>query len=94
MTKAKSTNRVDVLEHFKELKRNLRSNLSKPYVIMDNCKSHHSPEVVEYLNSNFRPLFLPSYSPEFNSIECLWAIVKENFKRKLVDNPLEQLSKD
>ena len=34
--------------------------------------------------NNIEIKFLPSYSPEFNSIEPLWSVIKRRFKSKLV----------
>lgn len=94
ITKARSTNREDVLEHLKTLKRNLRNPSSRPYIVLDNCTSHHSKVVAEYIDQNFKPLFMPGYSPFFNSIEQLWSYIKRRIKHRMIDNPLKQLTKD
>ena len=46
-------------------------------VVIDNHKAHHTPKSIKHLaNLNIEPLWMPTYSPEFNSIELLWAVVK------------------
>ena len=94
LTKARSTNKEDVLEHLKTLKRNLRNKNSRPYIVLDNCTAHHSRDVVRYLEDHFKPLFMPSYSPFYNSVETLWSQIKRRIKHRLIDNPLKQLSKE
>jgi len=37
-------------------------------------------------------MFLPPYSPELNSIEALWGIVKRSVKKQLIDNKLVTLT--
>ena len=32
---------------------------------------------------NFHPLFIVPYSPEFNSIERLWSVIKRRIKARL-----------
>lgn len=54
---------------------------------MDNCKIHHTAFVVEAINSReYKPLFMPPYSPFLNPIEECWSKIKSNIKR----NPLDE----
>ena len=54
------------------------------YVVMDNHSAHKTPLTLELLKSlNIKPVFMSSNSPEFNSIETLWAGVKKRFHEAL-----------
>lgn len=56
------------------------------YIVMDNCKIHHTAFVVEAINSRgYKPLFMPPYSPFLNPIEECWAKIKGNIKRSPLD---------
>lgn len=42
-------------------------------VVMDNLTAHHGPEIAQLLaQAGAQVLYLPPYSPDFNSIEKLW----------------------
>lgn len=57
------------------------------YIVMDNCRIHHSAFVVEaIIKRGYKPLFMPPYSPFLNPIEECWAKIKSNIKR----NPLDK----
>ncbi|KAG2211932.1 hypothetical protein INT47_004619 [Mucor saturninus] len=52
------------------------------FIVMDNCRIHHSDFVIEAINKRgYKPLFLPLYSPFLNPIEECWAKVKKNTRR-------------
>ena len=47
---------------------------------MDNHSNHKTSLTLSLLQSlNIKPVFMSSNSPEFNSIETLWAGVKKRF---------------
>ena len=53
-------------------------------VVADNCGSHKTPESLEHLKHlNFDMLWLPTYSPELNSIETVWGIIKRRVQSKM-----------
>jgi transposase len=40
------------------------------YIVMDNCRIHHSALVLDAINKRgYKPLFMPPYSPFLNPIE-------------------------
>lgn len=52
------------------------------YILMDNCKVHHSKFVVEAIKSRgYKPLFIPPYSPFLNPIEECWSKIKKHIRR-------------
>jgi len=51
-------------------------------VIMDNARFHRKKELRKLARGKVRLLFLPPYSPDYNSIEKTWA----NMKRFLCNN--------
>ena len=70
-----STNKVDVEKYFLSLKDQLSTNC-RPWLVLDNAAAHHAHSVKKVLKRYFRPLFLPAYSCQFNSVELLWALLK------------------
>jgi transposase len=57
------------------------------FIVMDNCRIHHSRFVVDAINKRgYKPLFMPPYSPFLNPIEECWSKIKKNIKR----NPLDK----
>jgi transposase len=63
------------------------------FVVLDNHPAHHTKVVVEEARLlNFELMFLPPYSPELNSIEALWGIIKRKVKKCLIENKLVTLT--
>jgi hypothetical protein len=58
------------------------------FIVMDNCRIHHSHYVIEAIQSRgYKPLFMPPYSPFLNPIEECWSEIKAYVRR----NPLSSL---
>ena len=52
-------------------------------LVLDNLKVHHARVVQEWLEHNpIRLIFLPPYSPHFNPIERLWALLKARLRKE------------
>ncbi|CEG78667.1 hypothetical protein RMATCC62417_13242 [Rhizopus microsporus] len=53
------------------------------YMIMDNAPIHGKNGELSQLieNRGYKCIYLPPYSPEFNPIEPLWAIIKGKARR-------------
>jgi transposase len=69
-------------------------------LILDNARFHHKESLINLLKYNkCEVLFLPPYSPQFNLIEKVWAVMKNNLKLifdvvlSLKDKILNTLSK-
>ena len=55
----------------------------KPRIVYDGHSAHRALASVELMEKGFHLLPMPPYSPEFNSIERLWAKFKEMFRRRI-----------
>ena len=54
------------------------------YLVMDNHPAHRTLETRRLMNNlRIEPFYMSSNSPEFNSIETLWAGVKLRVNQKL-----------
>ena len=63
------------------------------YLVADNHRAHYKAEVkqeADRLNIEF--VFLPSGTPEMNSIESLWGVIKRDFKARLIMNRFVTIS--
>lgn len=53
-------------------------------VVMDNLRAHHNPEIKELAKRHgFAVLYTPPYSPQYNPIELVWAIMKQRLRFRL-----------
>jgi len=60
--------------------------------VLDNARAHIGQPVKTYCHFNhIELLFMPGYSPEFNSIEALWSVIKRRVKAKLAVRKFENL---
>ena len=90
---APTTNKENVLKFLALLRKEFQDPDQKVFVVLDNHTSHHTKNVTELArNLNFELMFLPPYSPELNSIEALWGIVKRKVKKYLIEFKLVTLT--
>ena len=55
-------------------------------VYMDNFSVHHATAVKDCFNYRVLPRYLPKYSCTLNPIEHLWGIVKEKWRRAMLEH--------
>ena len=59
----------------------------KLYVVIDNAPAHRTlVNRQRAADLKIELLFMPPYSPELNSIESLWSVIKRDFKQRALDN--------
>jgi hypothetical protein len=52
------------------------------YIVMNNAPIHTNESIKKYIEyRGYRSVYLPTYSPELNSIEQFWAVIKSKVKR-------------
>jgi len=77
---SKSTNKLDFSQFLKLIRTPQNCLLSKAtpiYIVLDHASAHVNHFANECLKVlNFVPLWMPTYSPELNSIEVLWGHIK------------------
>jgi transposase len=59
-------------------------------LVLDNARIHHDEDLIEYIESfGGRVEFLPPYSPDFNSIESSFSVIKSFLQkyRNFVNSP-------
>ena len=57
--------------------------VDKGYIVLDNHPAHRTIANREMARQlNFELLFMPPYTPELNSIEALWSVIKRDFKQR------------
>jgi transposase len=55
-------------------------------VCMDNLTVNHATAVKDAFNERVQPRYLPKYSCTLNPIEHLWGIVKEKWRRAMLEH--------
>ena len=81
-----TTNGANFRKFLRLLKANLRNQYSNRtvYLCIDNHSGHHSEKSLKIMTQlGFTPIFLPSYSSYFNSVEYLWSLMKCHFRKLL-----------
>ena len=87
---ADSTNEEECRDYFRQLKSQVKpflANRRKPIIVLDNATAHKTAATMNVLNTMYHPLFLPSYSSNFNSVEWVWGLAKKEVRRRLVLQP-------
>ena len=51
--------------------------------VLDNAGAHRANANKDFLAENFEVTFMPAYSCRFNSIENVWGLVKQIFRRRM-----------
>jgi transposase len=84
---AAATNEACVLAFLTRLRAHANRRLDARttlHLVLDNHSAHHTQRVQARLAQlQIEPHFMPPYSPQFNSIEALWACVKRAFKQRV-----------
>jgi transposase len=75
----------------------VNSNASAPRkkvtIVLDNHLAHKTNDVSNLAHQlGFELLFQPPYTPEINSIESLWSVVKRDIKKDLLKHRDTELS--
>ena len=79
-----TTNGANFQKFLQHLKSRLRNAYSRKrvYLVLDNHTAHATKLSAKLMaDLNFYPLFLPAYTSYFNSVENLWALLKQHFMR-------------
>jgi transposase len=89
----KSTNKEEVLSFFRLIRQtSWFTKETKLYIVLDNARAHIGTIVKTYCEEhNIELLFMPGYSPEFNTIEALWSVIKRRVKSKLAQRKFVNL---
>ena len=93
LMQAETTNSASMVKFLEQLRLHvpLLQN-QKITMVLDNASVHSDRQVTaarQRLNIEF--MFLPAYTPELNSIERLWSVIKKDFKRRLALAKFEKL---
>ncbi len=89
-----STNKQHVLDFLPLLRKRFLFE-EKVYIVLDNHPSHHTNVVTARASElGFELLFMPPYSPELNSIEALWSVIKRSVKNQLVTHKMVNLTQN
>ena len=65
----------------------------KLYVVIDNAPAHRTlVNRQRAIDLKIELLFMPPYSPELNSIESLWSVIKRDFKQRALENVMFKMN--
>ena len=79
-----TTNKDNTVKFLDLLVECLADKKSSITLVMDNHTAHHSHVARAALQRlKIKPLFMPAYSSDLNSIERLWSSVKSRFRKKV-----------
>lgn len=87
---------LNVAIFLKFLKRLIKYQKKKVFLILDNLKVHHAKKVQWWIEKNKNQIevfFLPSYAPEYNPDEYLNNTVKQRTHREKMSRNQEELSR-
>jgi hypothetical protein len=63
--------------------------------VLDNARAHHTLANKQLAASlDIELMFLPPYTPELNSIEALWAVIKGEFKQRALARNLVRMKQE
>ena len=77
----RSTNAEDFCKFLDKVKAQLKYHVEKPVLIYDGASAHIASTARMKLSQHFKPLKMPPYSCDFNSIEAVWSVAKSNFAK-------------
>lgn len=74
-------NNINEAIYISFLKNKILNKSKNKYVLADNIRFHKTNKVMKALKENVtKPLFIPPYSPQFNSIENVFSIIKQKYR--------------
>ena len=89
-----STTKEATLRFLKRLRENLQTN-EKAYIVLDRHTAHKSNDTKQLAQElNFELLYMPPGTPELNSIEALWSVIKRDFKNRAETMTMVRMSQE
>ena len=78
-----STNKEEFQKFLLKIKEKVKADLAhtKPILYIDGAPAHSSHESMTEMSKHFTPLLAVPYSSEFNAIETLWSVSKNNYAK-------------
>jgi len=82
-------------EIFKTFIENLNNKIDNKYLLLDNARIHHSQIIKKYImTTNNELLFNVPYTPKYNPIEHIFAILKNNLRKLKTNNNSTKLQQN
>ena len=78
-----STNAMQFREFMRQVLGNLKEGVHRPVLVLDNASAHRARDNYDILDHNFTLMYMPPYSCRFNSIEHVWGVIKQMFRRRM-----------